>query len=113
MKFPAAFLMKLPMAFLLGLPLLAAAETPEYILEIQHHLFNPDTVRVPANTKVRLRIINRDKTPEEFESYSLNREKVISGRSETVIFIGPLRPGEYDFFGEFNPTTALGKIIAE
>jgi hypothetical protein len=105
--------MKFSVAFLLTLPLLAAAETPEYILEIQHHLFNPDILQVPANTKIRLRIINRDKTPEEFESYSLNREKVISGQSETVIFIGPLDAGEYDFFGEFNPTTAIGKIIAE
>lgn len=105
--------MKWPAVFFLALPLLAVAETPEYLLEIEHHLFKPDTVRVPADTKIRLRIINRDKTPEEFESYSLNREKVVSGQSETVIFIGPLRAGEYEFFGEFNPATAVGKIIAE
>ena len=59
------------------------------------------------------RSYNRDDTPEEFESYELNREKVIVGNSQGVVFIGPLKPGEYPFFGEFNMKTALGKIIAE
>ena len=58
-------------------------------------------------------IINRDETPEEFESYELNREKVILGGRKAVVFIGPLPPGEYPFFGEFNPQTALGRIIVE
>jgi len=90
----------------------AVAAVPEIQLEIRDHLFFPATVEVPANQKVRLLIINNDATPEEFESYELNREKVISGNSRTVIFIGPLAPGEYPFFGEFFPKTAQGKVIA-
>jgi hypothetical protein len=35
------------------------------------------------------------------------------GGLKAVIFIGPLSPGEYPFFGEFNPTTALGTIIVK
>jgi Cupredoxin-like domain len=89
------------------------AETPEIVLEIQNHLFQPDVIRIPANTKVKLVIFNRDPTPEEFESYELNREKVIMGGSKAIVFIGPLLPGEYPFFGEFNPQTALGKVIVE
>lgn len=85
---------------------------PIFTLEIKNHLFYPAEIVIPANTKVRLRVINRDDTPEEFESYELNREKVILGNSQTVIFIGPLPPGEYPFFGEFNISTAQGKIIA-
>jgi hypothetical protein len=27
------------------------------------------------------------------------------------VFIGPLKPGVYPFFGEFNLSTAQGKII--
>jgi len=92
---------------------LASAAVPVIEVEIQDHLFFPDEVRVPANTKVKLLIDNHDPTPEEFESYELNREKVIMGLSQTVIFIGPLKPGEYPFFGEFNPKTAQGKVIAE
>ena len=33
--------------------------------------------------------------------------------SEGVIFIGPLDPGTYPFFGDFNQSTAQGKIVAK
>lgn len=101
----------LVLVVMLASPSLAA--TPEFELEIRNHLFQPDTLRIPANTKVKLIIYNRDPTPEEFESYELNREKVILGGRKAIVFIGPLSPGEYPFFGEFNPQTALGTIIAE
>ena len=91
----------------------AAAAPPIFELEIRNHLFQPDVVKIPANTKVKLIVYNRDATPEEFESFELNREKVIMGGAKGVIFIGPLRPGEYPFFGDFNPNTALGRIIVE
>lgn len=91
----------------------AWAATPEIEIEIKDHLFYPDVVIVPADTKVKLRIRNLDPTPEEFESYELNREKVIAGQSETVVFIGPLAAGEYPFFGEFFPKTAQGKVVVE
>ena len=96
---------------LISLPVLAVP--PEYKIAIEDHLFIPDVIRVPANQKIRLRIANLDTTSEEFESYELNREKIIPGQTEAIIFVGPLSPGEYPFFGEFNPTTAQGKIIAE
>lgn len=89
-----------------------SAATPEFVLEIRNHLFQPDTLTIPANTKVKLVIYNRDPTPEEFESFELNREKVILGGRKAIVFIGPLAPGEYPFFGEFNPQTALGTIVA-
>ena len=91
----------------------AAAATPVMELEIKDHLFHPSEIVIPANTKVKLVINNLDPTPEEFESYELNREKVISGSSKAVIFIGPLPPGEYPFFGEFYPKTAQGKVLVE
>lgn len=90
----------------------AYAAVPEFNLEIRGHLFFPDVLEIPAGTKIRLVIDNQDETPEEFESYELNREKVIPGKSKSVIFIGPLKPGEYPFFGEFYPKTAQGKVIA-
>ena len=88
-----------------------AAAPPVFEIEIRNHLFEPDKITIPANTKVRLVIYNRDATPEEFESFELNREKVIMGGGKASIFIGPLPAGEYPFFGEFNPNTALGTII--
>jgi len=89
------------------------AEKPLIEIEIRDHLFWPSEVTVPANTKVKLLVFNRDPTSEEFESYELNREKVIMGNQKAVIYIGPLLPGVYPFFGEFNPDTAQGKIIVE
>jgi hypothetical protein len=89
------------------------AAAPVIEIEIRDHLFFPAEVVVPAGKKIKLVVINKDPTPEEFESYELNREKVIMGSSRAVIFIGPLKPGEYPFFGEFNPKTAQGKVIAQ
>lgn len=91
----------------------AAAATPVFEIEIRDHLFIPDELTIPAGTKVKLVVYNRDPTPEEFESYELNREKVVMGGAKAIIFIGPLKPGEYPFFGEFNPKTAQGKVIAK
>jgi len=91
----------------------AIAATPEFEIEIRNHLFQPDILTIPANTKVKIIVYNRDPTPEEFESFELNREKVIMGGRKAIIFIGPLPPGEYSFFGEFNPHTALGTIIVK
>ena len=89
------------------------AGKPVIEIEIRDHLFWPSEISVPANTKVKLMVYNRDPTSEEFESYELNREKVIMGNRKAVIFIGPLLPGEYPFFGEFHPETAQGKVIVE
>ena len=90
-----------------------SGKTPIFEIEIRDHLFHPEELRIPANTKVKLIVYNRDPTPEEFESYELNREKVIMGSRKANIFVGPLAPGTYPFFGEFNPKTAQGRVIAE
>ncbi len=106
-----ALLVSALLSLLAAIP--AAAATPVVEIEIRDHLFYPQEVVIPANTKVKLLIKNLDPTPEEFESYELNREKVIAGNSKTVIFIGPLPAGEYPFFGEFYPKTAQGKVVVE
>lgn len=99
----------------LGLLLIspAYAEMPIYQLAIKNHQFIPPILEIPAATKVKLLVENQDATPEEFESHELNREKIITGHSRAIIYIGPLEPGQYPFFGEFNPDTAKGTIIAK
>lgn len=87
--------------------------TPVIKIEIKDHLFFPSEITIPANQKVKLMVYNLDPTSEEFESYELNREKVIMGNHKAVIFIGPLPAGKYPFFGEFFPKTAQGMIIVE
>jgi heme/copper-type cytochrome/quinol oxidase subunit 2 len=92
---------------------LAQAADNEVPLIIKNHLFSPAEIKVPANQRIKLQVHNQDSTPEEFESHSLNREKLIPAGVKAVIYIGPLKPGRYDFFGEFNPTTAKGVVVAE
>jgi plastocyanin domain-containing protein len=81
-------------------------------VEIKEHLFYPALVIVPANQKVKITFINHDATPEELDSFDLNREKVVFAKSTASIYVGPLKKGEYSFFGEFNPSTATGVVRA-
>ncbi len=89
------------------------SDIPIFQLEIRNHLFFPDRLTIPANTRVQLVVTNHDATPEEFESFELNREKVIMGNSKATIYIGPLKSGTYPFFGEFYPETAQGQVLAK
>lgn len=91
----------------------ALANNAEFALSIRDHRFEPAEVRVPAGQKVKLVVTNHDSTPEEFESHEMNREKLIPAGKTVTIFIGPLKPGRYPFFGEFNEKTARGVVIAE
>jgi len=91
----------------------AVAAEPEMVLVIKNHRFEPAELKVPAGQRVKLIVHNQDSTPEEFESHSLNREKVIPGGAKASIFIGPLKPGRYTFFGEYNEKTAQGAVVAE
>ena len=100
-------------ALILAAPCLSQASPMEVEILIKDHLFTPSILTVPTDTRIKLKITNADPTAEEFESYKLNREKIIPGNSKAVVFIGPLEAGEYDFFGEFNEATAQGKIIAQ
>ena len=105
--------MKILLCFCLCLPLTLFAAENDYLLVLQDHRFQPPELVVPAGQKIKLSIENRDATPEEFESYELNREKVVAGKSTITIFVGPLSPGRYPFFGEFNERTARGALIAK
>uniref|UniRef100_A0A486XJY0 Heme/copper-type cytochrome/quinol oxidases, subunit 2 n=1 Tax=Rheinheimera sp. BAL341 TaxID=1708203 RepID=A0A486XJY0_9GAMM len=93
------------------LPICALARQ-EFVLTLKDHLFSPSKLQVPAGEKIKVRLINQDATPEEFESFALNREKVVLGNAEAVLYLGPLKAGEYAFFGSFHPDTAKGILVA-
>ncbi|MDB5800118.1 MAG: hypothetical protein JWL63_1057 [Rhodocyclales bacterium] len=104
----------LTLSVLFGTFMAPLAQADEDIkLVIENHLFVPTEIRVSANQKIRIVIDNRDATPEEFESQGLRAEKVIPGKSKGVVVVGPLKPGRYAFYGEFNAKTAQGVLIAE
>ena len=101
------------MACILGAALPALADDPVFNLTIKDHRFSPEELQVPAGVKIKLLVRNSDTTPEEFESVQLHREKVVPAGQEVPIFVGPLDPGTYAFFGDFNQETARGRLVAK
>ena len=101
------------LALLLPLAALADDDVIVYTLVLKDHRFQPEELIVPAGKKIKLMIDNRDETSDEFESFALNREKVVPGQRTTTIFIGPLDAGRYPFIGEFAEETAKGVIVAK
>jgi plastocyanin len=92
----------------------AAADAPAEIgLTIQQNRFQPDEIRVKANTPFVLVITNKDSTVEEFESRELRVEKVIPAGKTIRVRMPGLRPGQYPFVGEYHEATAKGRIVAE
>ena len=109
----AAGSVALSMSALTGAPNVASAQEQSVELTIRDHRFEPARIEIPANAKVKLVIKNADPTPEEFEMNNPKREKVIKGGQQGELTIGPLKPGTYDFVGEFNPKTARGQIVVK
>ncbi|MEI6227196.1 MAG: cupredoxin domain-containing protein [Methylophilaceae bacterium] len=105
--------MKKLLLLTLLLPLTVFAVESDYVLVIKDHQFQPAELSVPAGKKIKIVIENRDATPEEFESHTLNREKLIAANGSVSIYIGPLTVGRYPFYGEFNEATAQGVIVAK
>jgi Cupredoxin-like domain len=106
--------MKVNILFALLLPLAAFADDAlVYTLVLKDHRFQPAELTVPAGKKIKLLIENRDETSDEFESFPMNREKVLPGQLTTTIYIGPLEEGRYPYIGEFAEETAKGVIIAK
>ncbi len=91
----------------------ALARADDLTLTIKNHTFTPAEIKVKANTRVQLTVINEDAQPEEFDSSALKVEKVVAGNSKGIVRIGPLKPGRYSFIGEYHESTAKGVVIAE
>ena len=100
-------------AALLTLPLAGARADDAITITIKDHVFSPSEIKVPANKRITITVVNDDATPEEFESHPMKVEKVIPGKSKGTVRIGPLKPGKYPFVGEFHESTAKGMVIAE
>ena len=91
----------------------AGARAADYTLTIKNHRFTPSEIKVPANKRVQLTVVNQDSTPEEFDSDALKVEKVLPGKGKGLVRIGPLKAGKYPFVGEYHEDTAKGTVIAE
>jgi high-affinity iron transporter len=98
-------------ALLAAAPVARADDLP--LLVFHNHRFEPSRIEVPAHAKFRLLVKNTDDTADEFESTDLNREKLVAPGQTITVFLGPLDPGEYRFFGDFHQDTAQGVLVAK
>ncbi len=93
----------------------AVGAEKEFKIVIKDHHFVPAELQIPAGEKVRIIVDNQDDSPEEFESYSLDREKHIPAKSQIVLYLGPLGAGRYVYQGEDRTNgggAALGVVEA-
>lgn len=100
-------------ALALGIGPLAAeavAASPSFVLSIRNQAFEPRTLTLPAGQQVEIQLKNEDAVPAEFESSDLNREKVVPGGTTLPLYVGPLSPGRYQFFNDFQPSST-GTIV--
>jgi hypothetical protein len=105
-----------PLAIPLAIPLAAGGAmaqnaAPSFTLTLKDGAWAPQELEVPANQKFELRVVNAGTRSAEFESKDMRREKVIPAGQTAVISAGPLKPGSYEFFDDFNPK-ARGRIVA-
>ncbi|WP_199153409.1 cupredoxin domain-containing protein [Chromobacterium sp. ASV23] len=99
-------------ATLLAAPVLAD-EIPVYKLQMKDGQLIPARLVVPAGKKFKIEVMNVGKTPAEFESITLRKEKVLGPGAESFLVFQPLSPGEYKFFDDFHPKTGQGVIVAK
>jgi|SRR5262249_10910818 len=64
--------------------------------------FAPAEVEVVTGAAIQLAVTNHTQTAIEFESYELNRERVIQPGQTVTIYLSALDPGRYAFFDDFH-----------
>ena len=90
-----------------------AADDPTFRIEFNDGVITPARLEVPANTRFRLELKNVGKTPAEFESKELRKEKVLAAELESVLVFRTLDPGEYAFFDDFHPDAPPAILVAK
>jgi hypothetical protein len=92
-----------------------AAAAPDYIIDLRYEnrRWIPETIVVPANRRVTVKIVNASHEAIEFESFKLNREKVVGPGETVTITLPALKPGRYDFYDDFHADVPQGTIVAK
>ncbi|HEY4071706.1 MAG TPA: cupredoxin domain-containing protein [Herbaspirillum sp.] len=90
-----------------------ASDLLTFQLELNDGKLNPARIEVPAGRKIKIEVHNTGKTPVEFESVQLRKEKVLAPGASSFVVIAPMQPGEYKFFDDFHMDTAQGVIVAK
>lgn len=106
-------LLALGVFILVGSAGIGRADDPVFRIEFNDGTVTPQRLEVPANTRFKLELHNAGKTPAEFESRELRKEKVLGPGASSFIVIRRLDPGEYDFFDDFHLDAPPAVLIAK
>jgi hypothetical protein len=79
-----------------------AQDATEVQVTYSNGQFQPNELRAPADRPVVVRVKNLDAAAMEFESETLQVEKVVAGKTDGVIKVRALKPGRYEFHDDFN-----------
>jgi len=91
-------------------PAISAAGETKSALTYNNGAFEPATLTVAANEPVKLTVTNTSDAAIEFESFELNRERVVLPGKTIVVLLPKLEPGEYHFFDDFHRDRSQGTI---
>lgn len=90
-----------------------AEDLPTFELTFKDGQLSTKRLEVPAGKRFKIIVHNKGKTPIEFESLSLRKEKVLAPQSTSFVVINPISKGEYPFYDEFHMATTKGVIVAK
>ncbi|MGH8013655.1 MAG: cupredoxin domain-containing protein [Candidatus Binataceae bacterium] len=100
--------------------ILAAASIPAaqagnevIMLRYQDNRYSPQTVKGGAGEPLTLKFLNSSKRTIEFESFKLNRERVVQPGQTITVHLPALSSGSYDFYDDFHQDVPEGTIVAK
>jgi heme/copper-type cytochrome/quinol oxidase subunit 2 len=112
-------ILKLTAAVIASFSLVAAiANLPAYAdgdssqLRFHTGAVEPASLTLPANTPVKLKVINAGDAAVEFESFELHRERVVQPGQTITVNIPALPPGTYSFVDDFSHGAVKGEIVS-
>lgn len=90
-----------------------AEDLPTFKIEMKDGVITPLRLEVPADKPFKIEIHNTGKTPAEFESLELRKEKVVAPGAVSFVVIKRVSPGEYKFFDDFHPNAPQVTVVAK
>ena len=91
----------------------ARADDTQPQLKYTNGHFEPVAFTIPAGKPTTLTVVNQGDTTIEFESFELNRERVVQPGQTITVKLPKLDPGQYHFFDDFHHAVAQGTITAQ
>ena len=90
-----------------------ASDSAASELRVQDGRFEPASLVVPAGQPFQLKVVNSGNSAIEFESFDLNRERVVQPGASITVYLPSLNPGTYKFFDDLHEDAGHGTLTAK